>query len=350
MGNSHRHSLDFSRVDVGKTRPAPVARIAFVALAALLVLTQVGTAEADRFDSAAKGAKELQGKNALGALFWSQNVNCAKAKGDFRQRQCRGVRDTRLAKVLGQSYLVDVGSEAVDIEIKPATVSARVTLRACVACGEEGPIIVGLGSHRVAAKKISAASLASETKVFKKLTHVQHWEKYIGSRLRAQFIVKVSSNAERFKAAGRQGFKVNVVGYRLYDPCQGDVVVAKPASKKGPVNDAACKDVPAMESDTPKGPKVPVIVRPDRLNTQQIKTAMKDVKASAKKCHEAYGIDGMATFKLVIAGSGQLKKAKQTGDFEGTPTGICLDKAMKLAVFPKSKKKATPITYPMMLR
>lgn len=344
MGNSHMLSLDFSRVQV---TTASVVRIFIAALAALLVLA--GPAEADRFDSAAKGATQLEGKNAVGALFWAQNVNCAKAKGDFRQRQCRGLRDTRLAKVLGQSYIVDVGSEAVDVEVKPATMSARVTLRACVSCGDEGPIVVGRGVHRVDAKAILAASLASETKVFKKLSHVEHWSKYIGSRLRAQFIVRVSPSSERFKAAGRQGFKVNVVGYRLYDPCQGEVVVAKPASKKGPVDLDACKDVPTID-DGPKVAKEPVIVHPDRLSTAQIKTAMLEVKAFAKKCHKAYGIDGMATFKLVIAGSGQLTKAKQTGDFAGTPTGICLDKAMKLAVFPKSKKKATPITYPMMLR
>ncbi len=350
MAISQRQFLDFSQVNSTKARSVSLAQILVGAMSLLLVLAQTAPADADRFDAAAKSAKKIEGNKAIAALFWSQNVNCAKAKGDFRQRQCRGVRDTRLAKVLGQSFLVDVGNEAVDVEVKPKTMSAHVTLRACVSCGDEGPIVVGQGAHRVSANSISAASLATDTKVFKKLAQVEHWSKYIGTRLRAQFIVKVSSSSERFKAAGRQGFKVSVVGYRLYDPCEGEVLVSKPSSNAGPVNADACKDMPAVDDGTSKVPKAPVIIHPDRLSVAQIKSSMKGVKASAKKCHKAYGIDGMATFKMVIAGSGKLTKAKQSGDFKGTPTGICLDNAMKLAVFPKSKKKATPITYPLMLR
>ena len=86
------------------------------------------------------------------------------------------------------------------------------------------------------------------------------------------------------------------------------------------------------------------------MTTSQIKSAMKQVSELADKCYAAYGIEGKATFKLVISGNGSLKKAKQVGDFEGTPTGICLDKAMKVASFPKSKKKATKVSYPMVLQ
>lgn len=320
------------------------------ALLALLLVGWTSPAAADRFDSAAKAARKVQGKNALESLFWSQEVNCARADGDFRQRQCRGVRDTRRAKVLGESYLVDVGAEAVEIENKVSTLSSLITLRACIACGDEGAIVIGKGNHQVNAKAILAAPLASEIRVFKKLAHMEHWSKYIGSRLRAQFIVKLTPSTERFKSAGRAGYKVSVVGYRLYDPCQGEVVVASPTSSKGPVRAALCKEVPPLESDQPTLPKEPTIVKPDRLSTVQIKAAMTDVQALADKCHEAYQIDGAATFKLVIAGTGALTKAEQSGDFEGTPTGICLDEAMKTAVFPKSKKKATPITFPLSLR
>jgi hypothetical protein len=94
----------------------------------------------------------------------------------------------------------------------------------------------------------------------------------------------------------------------------------------------------------------PEIVHPDRLTTAQIKSAMKDVSDQTRACYEAYGIEGMATFKMIIGGNGKLANAEQTGDFAGTPTGICLDKAVQAASFPESKKKATPITYPIVLR
>ena len=325
--------------------------LAFVSvLVFALVSGWGGAASADRFDAAAKGAKAVRSADGLSALFWSQQVNCGKIKGDFLRRQCQGVRDARRAKVTQQTYVVDVAGPAIQVELDAGKLSTKVTLRACVACEAKGALIVGQGPHKVTAQQIVAASLASETKVFKKLSHAKHWNKYVGSRLRAQFIVKVPASAERFKAAGRAGYKVSIVGYRLYDPCQGEVIIAKPSSKKGPVRAAACKDEPAMESDEPKVPKKPVIERPDRLSASQIKTAMKVVLALADKCYEAYSIEGMATFKMVIGGEGKLTKVEQLGDFEGTPTGICLDEAMQMASFPKSKKQGTPITYPLMLQ
>lgn len=322
----------------------------FSALVPILVLGLGSTASADRFDSAAKGARAVHTADGLTALFWSQEAHCSKAKGDFLRRQCKGVRDVRRAKVVQQTYVVDVAGPAIQVELDAAKKLAKVTLRACVACEAKGAIVVGNGAHKVTAKDILAASLASETKAFKKLAQAEHWSKYVGTRLRAQLIVKVPASAEHFKAAGRSGYKVKVVGYRLYDPCQGEVVASKPSSTKGPVQVSACDDEPAMASHGPTVAKKPVIEHPDRLTTSQIKTAMKGVSALADECYDAYQIEGMATFKMVIGGNGKLAKAEQHGDFKGTPTGICLDKAMKTVTFPKSKTKTTPITYPMMLQ
>jgi hypothetical protein len=325
-------------------------RLVTLSALALALVWGSGTAAADRFDAAVKSATPIHTNDSLSALFWSLDANCNKAKGDFRRRQCQGVRDMRRAKIGNQTFVVDVGGPAIDLKLDAKKLSADVTLRACVACEDEGAIVVGVGAHKVAAKKIQSAALGSKTKVFKKLKHAEFWSQYAGKRLRAQLIFKMPPRLDRFTAAGRTGYKVSVVGYRLYDPCHGEVLVSKPISSKGPVKAASCKDEPAMEPDEPKKPVKPVIEHPDRLTTAQIKEAMKGVAAEAKKCHKAYQIDGMATFKMVIGGNGKLKKADQSGDFEGTPTGICLDKAMKMATFPKSKKKSTPITYPLMLQ
>ncbi len=334
--------------------PAPLLTLALspllaVGLVALLLAGGASTASADRFDDAAKGATRLKSQDALSALFWSQDVNCAKIRDDFRKRQCKGVRDARRAKISNQTYLVDVAGPAIDIELKPDTMSALITLRACVACEDEGAIVVGKGVHRTKGKGVVAPTLATKTKIFKKVTHLEHWKTYIGSRLRAQFLMKISAPTERFKVGKRGGYKVSVVGYRFYDPCKGSVMAAKPSSKKGPVTAGACEDVPAVDDGT-KVSKAPKVVHPDRLSPADIKTAMKEVKVLAKSCHEAYGIEGAARFKIVIANTGKITKSDQSGDFAGTPTGICLDKAVKMAVFPKSKKKATRIAYPISLR
>ena len=77
----------------------------------------------------------------------------------------------------------------------------------------------------------------------------------------------------------------------------------------------------------------------DGIYTASLKDAMAKVSEAAQKCFAAYQIPGTANFKMVIANTGNLKSADQSGDFTGTPTGLCLDEAIKLAKFPKSKKE-----------
>ena len=304
---------------------------------------------ADGFDDKVKAARPIHDAKSMTALFWSQGADCEANKNDLLRRQCEGVRGERKRRVASQTYLVDVGAEALDIVTDAKKMSVQVDLKACLWCGSEGPVVIGTGEHKVEAGKVQAAILGSASKTFEKGGMAQHWAAHIATRMKAQLLVKVPATLQNFKAGARDGYKVEVVGYRLYDPCQGDVAAASPQSSKGPVVASTCKDAPAFTGD-PTVAKVPEIVHPDRLNTAQITGAMSDVLKQTHACYEAYGIEGTATFKMIIAGSGKLAKSEQLGDFAGTPTGICLDKAIQAASFPKSKKKATPITYPIVLR
>ncbi len=314
-----------------------------------LVFSGASAALADGFDDKVKAARPILDAKSMSALFWSQQADCSANKNDLLRRQCEGVRNERKRRVASETYVVDVGAEALDIVADAKKMSVQVNLRSCLWCGSDGPVVIGKGAHKVDAGKVQAAVLGGASKTFKKSGMAQHWATYVATRLKAQMLVKVPVALDTFKAGAREGYKVDVVGYRLYDPCQGDVVAASPKSAKGPVVASACKDEPKYAGD-PKVAKVPKIVHPDRLSPAQIKAAMKHALAQTRACYEAYGIEGMATFKMIIAGNGKLAKSEQLGDFKGTPTGICLDKAIEAVSFPKSKKKATPITYPIVLR
>ncbi len=314
-----------------------------------LVSGTIHTASADSFDDAAKLARPVHGAGSLAALFWSQEASCGKEKSDLLRRQCQGVQRARSGSVSELTYLVEVAGPAVDVSTDSKKNSVAVTLRSCVACEEQGAIVVGKGNYQVSNGKLLANTLKSASKSFKSAAAAEHWGKYTGGRLRAQFLVKVPSSAERFKAAGRDGYKVEVVGYRLYDPCQGNVLTSAPESKHGPVDSETCKGEPELVEDSAVV-ETPEDVAPDRLDATQIKNAMNEVTKLTDKCHEAYGIDGTASFKMIIGGNGKLLKVEQSGDFKGTPTGICLDKAVQSVSFPKSKKKETPVTFPIMLQ
>ena len=143
-----------------------------------------------------------------------------------------------------------------------------------------------------------------------------------------------------------------MVGYRVYDPCEGSVLWSKPESTQAPSNASNCGKVPDKPSKAEEAAaeaKAEEPQDPERLTTAQINDALKAARDTADKCFAGYGIAGTASFEITIAASGKIAELKQEGDFAGTPTGDCIEKAVRAATFPKSKKKATTVTYPIIL-
>jgi hypothetical protein len=66
------------------------------------------------------------------------------------------------------------------------------------------------------------------------------------------------------------------------------------------------------------------------------------------ECFARYQVPGLAMANVVIAKSGKVSKAAVTGKFAGTPTGACVEAAVKTARFPASDGFVTP--YPFQLR
>jgi predicted Zn finger-like uncharacterized protein len=75
---------------------------------------------------------------------------------------------------------------------------------------------------------------------------------------------------------------------------------------------------------------------------------MNAVKPKIQDCYNQFKVPGMAMVNVVIAKSGKVSSATVTGKFAGTPTGACVEKAVKAASFPPSDGLTTP--YPFQLR
>ena len=73
-------------------------------------------------------------------------------------------------------------------------------------------------------------------------------------------------------------------------------------------------------------------------------------REASNKCFEVYGVAGTARFRITISDQGQVVDLAQKGDFVDTPTGYCIEKAIRGISFPKSKKPRTTVDYPFMLR
>jgi len=72
------------------------------------------------------------------------------------------------------------------------------------------------------------------------------------------------------------------------------------------------------------------------------------VRPKVAGCYNQFKVPGTAMVNVVIGKSGKVTKAEVTGKFAGTPTGQCVEAAVKTASFPPSDGFSTP--YPFQLR
>jgi hypothetical protein len=89
---------------------------------------------------------------------------------------------------------------------------------------------------------------------------------------------------------------------------------------------------------------------PEQLEKGQIVGGMSKVKGRVAGCYDQFKVPGMASVNVTIQKSGAVSSATVGGAFAGTPTGSCVEKAVKSASFPKFKGSPMSLTYPFMLR
>ncbi|MES1158078.1 MAG: GYF domain-containing protein [Haliangium ochraceum] len=75
---------------------------------------------------------------------------------------------------------------------------------------------------------------------------------------------------------------------------------------------------------------------------------MNSVKGKVSACYAQFKQAGLVMVNVVIGKSGKVSSAAVTGKFAGTPTGTCVESAVKTASFPPSEGLTTP--YPFTLR
>jgi hypothetical protein len=89
---------------------------------------------------------------------------------------------------------------------------------------------------------------------------------------------------------------------------------------------------------------------PEQLDRSAIVGGMGKVKGRVNACYDQYKVPGMANVSLTISKSGKVSNASVSGAFAGTPTGDCVERAVRSASFPPFKGAAQTIQYPYMLR
>ena len=84
------------------------------------------------------------------------------------------------------------------------------------------------------------------------------------------------------------------------------------------------------------------------LSKAAVVNGMNFVKAKIAGCYATFQLPGMAMVNVVIAPGGNVSSATVSGKFAGTPTGACVEAAVKTAKFPPSQGLVVP--YPFALK
>ncbi len=328
--------------------------IAITSTVLTLLATTLAVAEDKTFEAMSEGAAVL-GKADVPGLVWALTATCSDGD-ELAQRQCKAARDARAATLRDATLVIDGDAAAFSIgPWKADTKSVAVTLRGCIACvAPVGGLYVVSSKAAPSFKSGTAeAALVHETaRAFKDEAAAKRWSARV-QHMRTQFVVKISAaNGGMWDRDGKKGLAMDVLAFRVYDPCDGGIICASPPSGKAPTDSRACGEAvvegepkPAVDEPKDDGP-----VLPAQLDAKDIKRAMEPVVTTARECFDTYGVAGKGKMVYSVAGDGSILSYEQIGDFVDTPTGTCIDKAAKAVTFPKSKKKKFGFSYPLSLQ
>jgi hypothetical protein len=316
-----------------------------LAICSLLALAMPGIARAeDTFETKAAGAQRI---HRIENVVWALTAACDQGD-DTEQRQCRIVRDRRATELAGATLFVDADKDAFDVAAwNPAKKSSTLSVTSCIRCagvdldGKTWLVTGGTGAPKIEGGKIRPTTLADTARGFVDQAAAQAFAKQT-AEARVQMLVKVPAKA-RWADAGKQGIALEIVAFRVVAPCDGSVILSNVPSGPAEADKKACG--PVSNAKPIEG-----AASADTLSMTAIKDAMKPVVLAGAQCFSQFAIAGSAKIKLTVNGDGTIAKYEQQGDFVGTPTGECIDKAIKNVSFPKVKKPQTSFTFPLQLK
>ena len=317
-----------------------------IAIGIALVLAASTVARAD--DTFERKANAAVPVNSFEDVVWALTAPCDKGD-ELHQRQCRLIRDTRAKQLTGATLLVDAEPGAfVAGPWNPAKRSVPLVLEACIRCG--GVQVDGRTWHLTGSTahmngtKLSAAALYDNARPFPDEARAKKWIAGVKAA-RTQMVLKVPDK-RRWLVGGNDGLLFEVLAWRVVQPCTGEVVISSLPSGPAEKDRAACSAA-AQPAATQPAASEPAVV--PMLTKEMVRAAMKPVVQGARACYAKYKAAGKARLELAIRADGSLDAYTQSGDFKGTPTGLCIDAAMLSVAFPPSQRPVTTVGYPIVL-
>jgi hypothetical protein len=269
----------------------------------------------------------------VAARLWPTVARCTDADPHLR-RQCQRVRDAALAKSGDQLLLVP--GDPLAIKLGPwdgKKKSLTISLAGCIACAE--PVEIGGRKTKVVTR--GPAVLAKVEQPFADADLADEWRDGAARRLRSELLVRVPKTP--LLTPG--GLAVEVVGFRLWDPCDGKLLAGSEGAVAGAIEAGSCKVEPRSSAIAGS-----VVVGRDRLLPDDIEEGVAPVRMAIQRCAYRFGAQGGGEVVMEVGGDGTPKKAETKGEFAGTPAGDCVVKAVQAARFRPFRRAQMTIVFP----
>lgn len=305
-----------------------------LALIVMSVLVAVGWATLATADS---GEPRLR---SVADLVWANHGDCQQGE-DWERRQCRVLREATQKRLRDQVLVMDAAADVVEVGAwDPTKNSMAITLRGCLEC--KGVAVDGK-TWLVAA---SVAPIHQTARTFASEELAGRWKAEIGPRLRTQLRIRAAAEAPPVRSDPAT-FHVEVLGFRVFDPCDASVMMASPGWEPLVGDPATCNRAPVVKVL----PKVEAAADPakEALGKEQIDAAMGAPLALAAACHKKHKVSGSAQLRVSIGADGRVMAVTMSGSFANTPTGACIADAIRTAEFPATNVARTTITVPLTL-
>jgi hypothetical protein len=338
-----------------------------LAIGAVLVAGPIPAAHAQAsYEVAAFEAQEIASHKDLAAILWAYLGSCDSIDNDFGRRQCESLRTARRGQLAGKTFRMAgdrLSLSALDFDDKKKTL--EIKLYGCIACSAAVTVegqslyVLGTGQATIFGTTVLGPMVHSVFRKFQDEDAALQWKRDVVPRARTELVFRIPATPEEFlwRRDLTQGVAVEIVGYRIHDPCTGQVIMAQPRSRPVAKDPSTCtgEDLLALqrareEAERPKDqtPKGPVL--PEALTHVDIQETLKPAVEAAQQCYAIYGVAGEARFRIKINGNGQVVEVEQEGYFADTPTGDCIDRAIRVVTFPRTQKASTTVNYPFVLR
>ena len=320
-----------------------------VALAQGVAFSEGKAASFDELIAATEGAsvERVRDPGALLEPLYSECSSDAREVGELAQRQCEVVRAWHIERLRARRFLATGDGDSITSSpFDGAQKAIPLTITGCIACAVP-PAIAGAPRLIVTrpprgiedgsftgidegSAELSAPDAVSARKILARRL----------PRLRVDYVFTAPATFDK-------GVRVQLLGWRLYDRCSGEVLAAEPPPVvKKLAGDASCPVEGPSEEEVAAARAYAAL--PETLSHKDLARALSTAAAGVAECASTFDLKGTAIVKLVIHGDGEAYLKLQP-PFDTGEANMCLRAALKNVRFPKFKAAEMKAEYPFVL-